>query len=75
LVTGKKRRIDRLLKALGAFNAAKEEHPPILVIGNDAASVWTRASGLTPPEKLVELFDHLLNGVRAKSEIRREANQ
>lgn len=71
LVTGKKRRIDTLLKALGAFSAAKEEHPPILLVVNDAAGVWTRASGLTPPDKLAELLGDMFANGRAESGIRK----
>jgi len=59
LVTGNKRNVDNLLKAVGAFTPAKETHAPIVLLGNEAAGTWLRTHGLTPADKVVELIDRL----------------
>jgi protein SCO1/2 len=59
LVTGSKSEITRLLKALGVYTANVNDHSPLVLLGDDAQGRWTRASGLAPPVKLVELFDGL----------------
>lgn len=53
-VTGDKAEIDSLLKALGVAVADKNDHTPMILIGNDAAGYWTRAYGLSPPSSLVK---------------------
>jgi cytochrome oxidase Cu insertion factor (SCO1/SenC/PrrC family) len=55
-VTGDKARIDSVLQALGAAVSNKNDHPPMIIIGNDASNYWTRAYGLTSPVKLVDLL-------------------
>ena len=55
-VTGSKTDIDSLLLALGAAVADKNDHTPMILIGNDATGHWTRAYGLSPPTTLVELI-------------------
>lgn len=49
LVTGPKPEVDKLLRALGGFTAQKEDHSPVVLIGDEAKNTWTRASGLAPP--------------------------
>lgn len=61
LVTGRKAEVDRLLKALGAYNALKEDHTPLVIIGNDARGTWTRAYGLAPAAKLASIIDATIN--------------
>lgn len=46
LVTGPKPEIDRLLKALRSFTPDREDHSPIVLVGNDATGHWMRANGL-----------------------------
>jgi cytochrome oxidase Cu insertion factor (SCO1/SenC/PrrC family) len=53
-VTGSKPEIDSLLKALGAFVADKNDHTPMILIGNDAANYWTRSYGLAPASTLIK---------------------
>jgi protein SCO1/2 len=60
LITGDKAEIDKLLLALGGFAAKKEDHSPTLLIGNEAAGVWTRAYGLAPAGKLVEIIEEMI---------------
>ena len=55
-VTGDKPQIDKLLVALGTAVADKNDHTPMVLIGNDSAGYWTRAYGLSPPTRLVELM-------------------
>jgi len=55
-VTGDKGEIDSLLQGLGAAVANKNDHTPMIMIGNDGADYWTRAYGLSSPSQLVELI-------------------
>lgn len=53
-VTGGSEEIASLLRALGAAVANKNDHTPMILIGNDAAGYWTRAYGLSSPTALVK---------------------
>ena len=55
-VTGDKAEIDSILKALDVFVANKNDHTPMVLIGNEATDNWTRAYGLSPPARLAELI-------------------
>ena len=55
-VTGEKTRIDSVLQALGAAVSNKNDHTPMILIGNDASDYWTRAYGLTSPTKIVDIL-------------------
>ena len=61
-VTGNKEEIDRLLRALGAFSARREDHTPSVIIGNDARDVWTRTYGLASPSQMVTLINEVSGG-------------
>jgi cytochrome oxidase Cu insertion factor (SCO1/SenC/PrrC family) len=63
-VTGSKPEIDSLLKALGAAVADKNDHTPMVLIGNDTAGYWTRTYGLAPASTLVKA----INEAAARSE-------
>lgn len=52
-VTGETSEIDSLLKALGVAVANKNDHTPMILIGNDKANYWTRAYGASSPKLLV----------------------
>jgi protein SCO1/2 len=56
-VTGDKAQIDSVLQALGAAVSNKNDHTPMVLIGNDTSDYWTRTYGLTSPLKIVELID------------------
>jgi len=56
-VTGEKTEMDKLLKALNAYTARIEDHSPMILIGNATKSNWTRAYGLAPPAKLMNIID------------------
>lgn len=55
-VTGEKAQIDSVLQALGAAVSNKNDHTPMILIGNDESNYWTRAYGLTSPGKIVDLL-------------------
>jgi protein SCO1 len=55
LVTGEKRNVDEVLRALGAYTADKIAHTPEVLIGN-GQSPWIRADGLGAPARIVELL-------------------
>jgi len=55
-VTGDKSEIDTLLQGLGAAVSNKNDHTPMIMIGNDNADYWTRAYGLSSPSQLVEMI-------------------
>lgn len=56
LVTGRKEDVVHLLKALGAYTANVNDHPPLVLISN-AQGGWTRAYGLAPPAKIAAAID------------------
>lgn len=60
-VTGSRPEIDRLLKALGAAVADKNDHTPMILIGNDAANYWTRTYGLAPASTLVKIIGEAMS--------------
>jgi cytochrome oxidase Cu insertion factor (SCO1/SenC/PrrC family) len=53
-LTGKKSDVDALLKALRVFTPVKEDHSPIVLVGNDETDEWTRIHGLAPPATLAQ---------------------
>jgi len=55
-VTGDKGDIDSLLQALGAGITNKNDHTPMIMIGNDPVDYWTRAYGLSSPSSIVDLL-------------------
>jgi len=55
-VTGEKADIDSLLQSLGVAVTNKNDHTPMVLIGNDSLDYWTRAYGLSSPTKLVDLI-------------------
>lgn len=62
IVTGNKQDIDNLLKSLGGFSASIQDHSPTVLIGNDEKGIWTRAYGLAPPAKLLEVIQSATKG-------------
>ena len=55
-VTGDKAEIDSLLQAFGVAVVNKNDHTPMILIGNEVAGQWTRAYGLSSPVKIVDLI-------------------
>ena len=56
-VGGAKTDVDDLLRALGAYVSDKNDHTPMILIGNEKAGYWTRAFGLAPAGKLASLIE------------------
>jgi protein SCO1 len=67
LVTGPKPDVERLLRALGSYVSRKEDHPPLVLIGNDSRRLWTRADGLSSAAKLVKVIDGVSQGLSAEN--------
>jgi cytochrome oxidase Cu insertion factor (SCO1/SenC/PrrC family) len=55
-VTGNTSDVNSLLQRLGVAVTNKNDHTPMILIGNDAAGYWTRAYGLSSPTSLVKLI-------------------
>jgi cytochrome oxidase Cu insertion factor (SCO1/SenC/PrrC family) len=60
-VTGDKNEIDLLLQALGAAVANKNDHTPMILIGNEVTDYWTRAYGLSSPTTLIQVITATAN--------------
>ena len=60
-VTGSTADIDAILKEFGVGVANKNDHTPMVLIGNDAAGYWTRTYGLSSPTALVKLITEAAN--------------
>lgn len=56
-VTGDKAEIDSLLQALGVAVSNKNDHTPMVLIGNDVVNHWTRTYGLSSPKTIVDLVE------------------
>ncbi|MEK7405366.1 MAG: SCO family protein [Acidobacteriota bacterium] len=59
-VSGEKAEIDKLLRALGAYASRKEDHTPVVLIGNDATGTWTRAYGIGAAARVAGLIEAAL---------------
>jgi cytochrome oxidase Cu insertion factor (SCO1/SenC/PrrC family) len=56
LLTGPKREVDALLKALGVYTASPLDHAPLVLLSDGKGGRWQRAYGLTPPAELAALL-------------------
>ncbi|HEX5735096.1 MAG TPA: SCO family protein [Blastocatellia bacterium] len=73
-ITGSKADIDQLLVSLGAFAADKNDHTPMILVGNDKAQHWTRTYGLATPATLTKVITEAA-GKEAAVETRGEAEK
>jgi cytochrome oxidase Cu insertion factor (SCO1/SenC/PrrC family) len=55
-VTGDKAAIDSILQAFGTAVADKNDHTPMILIGNDKRDYWTRVYGLSPSTVLLKVI-------------------
>jgi len=60
-VTGDKAEMESLLRALGAAVADKNDHSPMILVGNDVTGYWTRTYGLSAPTTLVKVITEAAN--------------
>ncbi len=66
-VTGSKPEIDRLLASLGGAVADKNDHTPMILVGNDSAHFWTRTYGLAPASQIASLLTDAVSRSAASS--------
>jgi protein SCO1 len=60
LLTGSKREVETLLKALHVFTPDKQAHTPTILIGNDATGTWRRTYGLVAPATLADMLSSVI---------------
>jgi cytochrome oxidase Cu insertion factor (SCO1/SenC/PrrC family) len=63
-VTGSRAEIDTLLKALGAAVSDKNDHTPMMLLGNEPAGFWTRTYGLAPTASIVRVISDVASKVK-----------
>jgi cytochrome oxidase Cu insertion factor (SCO1/SenC/PrrC family) len=73
-ITGGKSEIDLLLKALGAAVADKNDHTPMVLVGNESAGYWTRTYGLAPASVLVKVITDASNKRGTAADMSRPPN-
>lgn len=69
-VTGNKQEIDKLLNALDASVARREDHSPAVIVGNDSKDIWTRTYGLAKTSQIVGLILNVMEGKTDESLIK-----
>jgi protein SCO1/2 len=69
-IGGAKAEINTLLRALGAYVSDKNDHTPMILIGNAATGYWTRAFGLAPASKLASLITEAAQKPVSKAVVR-----
>jgi cytochrome oxidase Cu insertion factor (SCO1/SenC/PrrC family) len=60
-VTGQETEINSLLQAFGVAVANKNDHTPMILIGNDKVGFWTRTYGLSSPSTLIRVITEAAN--------------
>ena len=67
LVTGKKRDIDGLLRALGSFSADKINHSQLILLGDESTGTWKWINGLSSVDTIRSALDSV-RGAGARGE-------
>ena len=60
-LTGDKKSVDKLLLAMGAYTPNFEDHPAMVLIGDESKSEWYRFFGFPAPEAIETRVKELLN--------------
>lgn len=60
-LTGSKQNVEFMLKKLGYYVAALEDHSSVFTIGNEKTSLWKKALGLAKSEDLIEIVRSVLD--------------
>ena len=60
-LTGDKKSVDKILSALGAYTPNFEDHPAMVLIGDDSNSEWYRYFGFPAPGVIVTKVNALLS--------------
>jgi cytochrome oxidase Cu insertion factor (SCO1/SenC/PrrC family) len=58
-ITGSKPEVEQLLRALGAYVSDKNDHTPMILVGNDSTGYWTRSYGLAPASAIVRIINEV----------------
>jgi cytochrome oxidase Cu insertion factor (SCO1/SenC/PrrC family) len=59
LLTGSNEDIEKVLRALRVYTAAKEQHAPLVLLGDHATKRWVRAYGLSTPAELLRAVERV----------------
>lgn len=59
LLTGPQRDVDTLLKAMGVYTPAREQHTPVVLVGSGETGEWVRVYGLSSPQDLLAAVDKM----------------
>ncbi|MFA9421894.1 MAG: SCO family protein [Gammaproteobacteria bacterium] len=60
-LTGDKKTVDKALRAMGAYTPNFEDHPAMVLIGDDSKSEWFRFYGFPAPEAIESKLRELLS--------------
>ncbi|HKS41795.1 MAG TPA: SCO family protein, partial [Blastocatellia bacterium] len=66
-VTGDKQEISALLKALGTNAGDRNDHSPMMLVGNEHAGYWTRTYGLAPVSTIVKVITDAADKTEAET--------
>lgn len=58
-LTGPQRDVDTLLKVMGVYTPAREQHAPIVLVGSGETGQWVRVYGLSSPQQLLSAVDKM----------------
>jgi protein SCO1/2 len=59
-LTGEKRDVDRVLDAFGAYTVSFEDHPAMVMVGDESRGTWYRLYGFPAPEAIESRVRKLL---------------
>lgn len=60
LVGGKRENVELALRKLGQAVKQKEEHPNIIIIGNERTGLWKKVMALAPTDTLIPIVEGVL---------------
>jgi len=60
-LTGKKENVDWALYKLGQYVETKNDHPTVLIIGNEPKGLWKKAFGLAKSDELIRIVGDVIN--------------
>jgi len=66
-LTGSKENVDFVLKKLGQYVEAKNDHLNILIIGNERTGLWKKAFALAKSDELIKVVESVLNDKPAQN--------
>jgi protein SCO1/2 len=64
-LAGSKENVQLVLRKLGQFVEARDNHSTILILGNDRTGLWKKAFGLAKASDLIEVVDSVLDDTGA----------